>query len=387
VRPEPHGGEARLAQTERLLYLRTIEAFSELPARDLAALAEQTHERTFAPGDALVREGRRGRALYMIVGGSVRLVRGGEDVGRAGPQAGVAALGLLAQSPSPFTAVAESETLALELQREPLMELLSDNFPMLQTVLRLLARGLLHSRQQLGVHAGYDEHPAPVRPPPARPLDLVERMLFLQDAFPFARQQVSALLEFARHAEEVRVGEGTPLWTQGDSADCTYVVYSGTVRGDADQGRHRFYRSQGAPVGALDSLAAEPRWYMATAATRLVALRITTEHLLDVLEDRFEISHAFLRMIARELLGLLDQRGVFGGSAVEIDGGRRQLVPEVEADMDGRAEAVRAVEAPVATVAESAVATAIETAVGAADPPGEDAETGAEPPATKKEGD
>lgn len=190
------------------------------------------------------------------------------------------------------------------------MELLSDNFSMLQTILRLLARGLLYNRRHLGLHAGYDHRPDAGLTCPAQPLDLVQRLRFLRQSFSFASPHLAALVDLARQAEEVRMEPGAVLWRQGESADWSDTIYCGTVRGTVDGGEQRFYFHDGSSVGAIDNLAVAPRWYTATAETTVVSLRITAEHLLDLFEDRFEIANDFLEMIAGELVDLLQQRGI-----------------------------------------------------------------------------
>jgi CRP/FNR family transcriptional regulator, cyclic AMP receptor protein len=56
--------------------LAKIELFADLDKSDLARLAKSTLVRDFKPGDVIVRENEAGVAFYIIVSGSVEVVKG-----------------------------------------------------------------------------------------------------------------------------------------------------------------------------------------------------------------------------------------------------------------------------------------------------------------------
>ena len=66
---------ATLDELERMLFLRGVPLFSMLAPEDLQRLASTAVERTYAAGEALVREGDVGDELIVIVEGSVEVVR------------------------------------------------------------------------------------------------------------------------------------------------------------------------------------------------------------------------------------------------------------------------------------------------------------------------
>jgi len=66
---------ATLDELERMLFLRGVPLFSTLAPEDLQRLAATTVERSYAAGEALVREGDVGDELIVIVEGGVEVVR------------------------------------------------------------------------------------------------------------------------------------------------------------------------------------------------------------------------------------------------------------------------------------------------------------------------
>jgi HEAT repeat protein len=72
--PMPHS-RATLDDIDRMLFLRRVPLFSMLAPEDLQRLAATSVERTWAGGEALVREGELGDELVVIVEGGVRVMR------------------------------------------------------------------------------------------------------------------------------------------------------------------------------------------------------------------------------------------------------------------------------------------------------------------------
>lgn len=71
----------RLADMERMLFLRRVPIFSQMAPEDLQRVASTATERAYAAGEAIVREGEPGDELVVILEGTVEVFRGeGDDV-------------------------------------------------------------------------------------------------------------------------------------------------------------------------------------------------------------------------------------------------------------------------------------------------------------------
>jgi CRP-like cAMP-binding protein len=62
--------------------LRQVPLFADLAPRDLKRLAESMHEKSFAPGDEVVTQGKAGVGFFVILDGTARVSQDGEDRAR-----------------------------------------------------------------------------------------------------------------------------------------------------------------------------------------------------------------------------------------------------------------------------------------------------------------
>lgn len=122
-------GESRmpLAPLEKVLFLKQVSLFREIPAEDVAALLPIAEEVSFQAGDVVIREGDKGDALYLIVEGSIGISAGGVATGkRLGSRDVIGELSILTGDPRSVTCTAESEVLALRIDREPFWQLMRE---------------------------------------------------------------------------------------------------------------------------------------------------------------------------------------------------------------------------------------------------------------------
>jgi CRP-like cAMP-binding protein len=297
----------RTVLVERVLFLRKIPIVGSLSAAELGLVAEYMRERRLSRGTHLFRPGDPAAANYYVVRGRVRYLRDGRLLGRVGPGAGLGGLAVLAGSDDRGEAVAETDTVVLELSAESIREIFEDHFAIFHHVLREMSRALLDllvKRPQWVVRLP----PAPPPfPTPARELDLVERILFLRRVAPFTRASINALAELSRGLYEVRFDSGTRLWEPGDPAKWVFLVVEGRVRGAHPSG-FEFSFGPSEAVGVLEAAAEAPRWYGAVAEGPVTALSGEIEGLLDVLEDNTDMGLDYLAVVARWFTSILESQ-------------------------------------------------------------------------------
>ena len=184
---------------------------------------------------------------------------------------------MVARAPAQHTAVAETETLTLELTAEANAEMLDPTTSASST--RSCARpaaSIIENNRRLGAEANAI-NPAPRRAPtPERELDLVERIFFLRQAPPFTRTSINALAELSRAVVEVRFEPGTVLWSEGFSSRGIFPVVSGLVHAASPRFGFEMGVGAGQPLGIVEALAQIPRWYEATVVEPTVVLRPAT---------------------------------------------------------------------------------------------------------------
>jgi CRP-like cAMP-binding protein len=296
--------EGAVTQVERVLALKTFDAFRDLAPVELAALADNARPRRFKKGQALLRPGLPARSLHFILRGKVEVSRRGEPPVSLGPQDVVGGLAALIGDEQSQHAYAVEPTTTLQLHRDDLQDVFEDNFPALLGVLRTLARAQLEVRRGLGKDAGF---PLIKTANPARPiaeLSLVDKLFFLRKALDFAQSRVEALADLAQETRTLRAAEGQVLWSLGALADHTLLLIEGVIGASSENEEQVFEFGPGDVVGGIDALAGEPRWYQAVARTPITALQIGTQHLLDVIEDNGELGMDLLRVFASTLRAL-----------------------------------------------------------------------------------
>jgi CRP-like cAMP-binding protein len=298
--------DRRVGRLERLLHLRRVPVLGTLPPDELGLVAEQGRSHSFRRGEVLLRRGDPISAVFVILEGRVRLRRGDSELGYATAGSGVGGLGFLARDEEGIDAVAETDTLAMELDTDTLVEILEDRFGVLRHLLRETSRQLINL-WRVAPRECVRSAPIPLAVPAfGRGLDLVERMLFLRQALPFLRSSAAALADLARNLVEVEFGAGVVLWPRGEPARQVLMVVGGEVGCTADIPDFELRPGPGFPLGGLEAVAGGPRWYEATCRHRVVALSGDVEMLYDIFEDSAEIALDYLAQIAQHQLRALE---------------------------------------------------------------------------------
>ena len=294
-------------QVQRVLLLRTFEAFRDLSPVELAAVAEHVRPRLFRKGTQLFQLGQVVRSNHFVVEGKIAIVRDGRHVRVFGPQSSIGGLASLTGEPETQVYLALEDTETLELFRDDVQDVFEDNFRIFQGVMRAITRVVLEVRRGLGPGAGF---PAVTNADPVRPvgkLGLVEKVFFLRQTMSFAQTRIEALADLAQEARDLTVPAGQMLWRAGDVSDHALMLISGIIACVTDDGQQSFKFDPGSTVGGIDALANVPRWYQAQAETPVRMLRIDAQRLLDVIEDNIELGMDMLRVFGLGLRQLQTQ--------------------------------------------------------------------------------
>lgn len=296
-----------VGSVERLVAMRSFPGAVELHANELSVLASVARPRRLGRGEVLAREGHVVPAIFVVIEGEVVVRRSGQTIERAGPGTAVGVLYALSRDPRGLDCHAGEGALVLQIAIDDL----EDVFEELPIVLvrmvghvarRALALGLLRA-------SGGSASPPPRTPLasapslPTRPLDLVERILFLRRCGAFQGASIDAVAALANIAGEVRVAAGDPLWRRGDAAGSLFVVVAGELEVTLAGGAGITLRA-GDLAGENELLAGEPHPSDALARGSVVALAIERDALLDSWEDHTDLGVELLREASTALLAL-----------------------------------------------------------------------------------
>jgi CRP-like cAMP-binding protein len=133
---------------QKMELLRHVALFSEASDDSLRQVAERTGEQAFPAGRHIVSQGQGGNGLYLIVSGSVRVVRGDEGLARLGHGEVFGELTVIDQMPRHASVVTEEPTVCLALAAWDFLEILESDPRLALGVLKVLAARLRASGEQ-----------------------------------------------------------------------------------------------------------------------------------------------------------------------------------------------------------------------------------------------
>jgi CRP-like cAMP-binding protein len=296
---------------EKILHLRRRQksrVSSAVSAGQLSVVADEMRDRSFKAGSVLLREGEAPVAAYSLVRGRVRLSRRGHVLGEVGPGAAVGIGGIFSRDALGLGAVATTDVLALELERDTLVDLFEDFFPLLLDAIKESSRRHLELIRRMKQVP--NQLPA-IHPQPflVDGLDFVERLLLLKTpGGPFERSSVDALAEVAQRARYRAIEPGTTLWREGERAGAACLIVRGTIAcaSSRDDGPVRFRAESGTAIGAIEAIAGQPRWHDAVAETHVDVLEHDIDDVFDVFEDNVEMAMDFLAWVSSDALKLIE---------------------------------------------------------------------------------
>ena len=316
--------ELSLSFTDKLLYLGRMawsQAHLPIALRRLSVAAEHMRERAFPLGAVLAREGEPMASCHLLVEGRMRVSRRGTVLGEAEPGALVGLEALLSQDHLGLGAVSATDVLTLQLDADTLLGILGDHFSLIHNATQAAARRLLAlMRRRPGLREastglsfpmpGHDDSAGLLFPPAGRQMNLIEVLLFLRTpGGPFERSSIDALAELAATVTQVPFEAGHVFWREGDPANRLSLVVEGSVACSSGSGGapSSFRVGPGRPLGALESMAGEPRWYDAVAETSGVLLDEDVDGLIDLFEDNTDVALDYLAWLSRTTLDFIEQ--------------------------------------------------------------------------------
>ena len=137
-----------LTQDRRTELLASCRLFSGVGASDLASVANRAIEVDFPANHVIARQGEIGTGFFLIVSGSVRVIRGGEEVAVLGPGEFFGELSVLDGQPRVAQVVSLEPTRCLALASWDFEQALLESPSLALSILRGLAARLRSVTEQ-----------------------------------------------------------------------------------------------------------------------------------------------------------------------------------------------------------------------------------------------
>jgi CRP-like cAMP-binding protein len=144
---------ATLSIIERILFLRRVRLFSDLPPSELKQVAAITNEQYYLDGEVIARQGEPGEEMYVIVSGEV-LVTSSDDsrpaveLARRGPGDYVGEMAIISQEPRMATLTAHGAVRVLHITQAQFEAILRERPETSLAVMRVLCARLKEMQQR-----------------------------------------------------------------------------------------------------------------------------------------------------------------------------------------------------------------------------------------------
>jgi CRP/FNR family transcriptional regulator, cyclic AMP receptor protein len=135
-------GPGLLSTVEKVLFLKSIDLFSQIPGEDLAQVALIATEEAREQGEEIFAEGEAGDALYLVLDGKVRVHRGDRQIAELGERECFGEMAILDASPRSATVTAVQDTNLLKISREDFQEIMSEKPEIALGIIKVLSHRL-----------------------------------------------------------------------------------------------------------------------------------------------------------------------------------------------------------------------------------------------------
>ncbi len=138
---------SELPRIETVLFLQSVDFFSACTAEQILRISAIVHQRQLAAGEKVYDPGEPAGELYCVVEGAVGNGNGnGDGAWRAVPGETFGVLEILSGRLRSHAAVAEEDSLVLEITAEDFFDLLSHNIE----IVKALFRRIIEQREERG---------------------------------------------------------------------------------------------------------------------------------------------------------------------------------------------------------------------------------------------
>jgi CRP-like cAMP-binding protein len=131
-----------LSTLEKVLFLKSIDLFSQIPGEDLAQVALIAVEEPKESGEVIFSEGDPGDALYLVLDGKVRVQQEEKLIAELSERTCFGEMDLLDSSPRSATVTAVSDTNLLKIARDEFHEILTEKPEIALGIIKVLSRRL-----------------------------------------------------------------------------------------------------------------------------------------------------------------------------------------------------------------------------------------------------
>lgn len=148
-----------ISTVEKVLFLKSIELFSQIPGEDLSQIAQITDEVHYEEGESIFTEGDPGDTLYFVIEGKVRIHTMGDELAVLGERQVFGEMALLDSEPRSASASVVSDVTLLKIQRDDFNEILAEKSEIAQGIIKVLTRRVRNNLDRRRAFSGGNTDP------------------------------------------------------------------------------------------------------------------------------------------------------------------------------------------------------------------------------------
>lgn len=145
--------KSMLTIVEKVLFLKRVDIFRNIPGPVLSRVAEIAHEDLYDQGATVISEGEMGSGLYVVVNGEARLTVEGVEVARLGESEFFGEMSLFDAEPTSATVVAATDLDVLKVEPLDFSDLMAERVEISHGLISVLIRRLRLAGQQTSERA------------------------------------------------------------------------------------------------------------------------------------------------------------------------------------------------------------------------------------------
>lgn len=127
-----------LTRVERVLALKNVELFHDIPGEVLADIASLLEEENYDKGQYIVNEGDMGKELFVVIKGEVEVVAGGNVVAVIKAGGSFGEMALIDSQPRSADIIAIDDVLVLKMESDDFLEILKQRDEVALGVIKVL---------------------------------------------------------------------------------------------------------------------------------------------------------------------------------------------------------------------------------------------------------
>ena len=144
-----------LSTIERVLFLRGVKLFSQIPGEELVSVAHMAREVTFRANDRFITQGDIGDCLYVVVDGTVDIVI--EEAGLVAqrrPKDVLGEMAVISRTPRTAHCIARTDVTLLQIDHDDFWDLMAEKSELALGVIHVLVHLLNEAVENIRILGG-----------------------------------------------------------------------------------------------------------------------------------------------------------------------------------------------------------------------------------------